>query len=59
PSAFYAQREQGFRFYPEYVPGLGAEFVTIVRRLTSPQPEERYASAKEVTAALLDISITA
>lgn len=59
PSAFYAQREQGFRFYPEYVPGLGAEFVTIVRRLTSPQPEERYASAKEVAAALLDISVTA
>ena len=59
PSAFYAQREQGFRFYPEYVPGLATEFVTIVRRLTSPQPEERYASAKEVAAALLDISITA
>lgn len=59
PSAFYAQREQGFRFYPEYVPGLATEFVTIVRRLTSPQPEERYASAKEVAAALLSISITA
>ncbi|XHX77797.1 MAG: FHA domain-containing protein [Stenomitos frigidus ULC029] len=59
PSAFYAQREQGFRFYPEYVPGLAAELIVIVRRLTSPQPEERYASAKEVAAALLGISATA
>ncbi|WP_245939924.1 protein kinase domain-containing protein [Stenomitos frigidus] len=59
PDAFYAQREQGFRFYPEYVPGLATELVTIIRRLTSPQPEDRYATAKEVADALLSVSITA
>lgn len=59
PGAFYAQREQGFRFYPEYVPGLATELVPIVRRLTSPQPEDRYATAKEVADALLSLSITA
>jgi len=58
PKAFYAQREQGFRFYPEYVPGLATELVTIVRRLTNPQPEDRYASAKEVSAALLSVPTT-
>ena len=57
PEAFYAQREQGFRFYPEYVPGLPTALVPIVRRLTSPQPEDRYVTAKEVAAALLDVSI--
>lgn len=56
PSAFYAQREQGFRFYPEYVPGLTTELAAIVRRLTSPQPDERYASAKEVAETLLSVS---
>lgn len=59
PGAFYAQREQGFRFYPESVPGLAAELVPIVRRLTSPQPDERYASAKEVAEVLLGVSTTA
>lgn len=59
PNAFYAQREQGFRFYPEYVPGLATELVPIVRRLTSPQPEDRYATAKEVADALLSVPITA
>ena len=58
PDAFYAQREQGFRFYPEYVPGLATELVTIVRRLTSPQPEDRYATAKDVADALLSVPIT-
>ncbi|MBW4578928.1 MAG: FHA domain-containing protein [Tildeniella nuda ZEHNDER 1965/U140] len=59
PGAFYAQREQGFRFYPEYVPGLATALVPIVRRLTSPQPADRYATAKEVADALLSVSITA
>ena len=58
PDDFYAQREQGFRFYPEYVPGLSIELVTIVRRLTSPQPEDRYATAKEVADALLSVPAT-
>lgn len=59
PKAFYAQREQGFRFYPEYVPGLATELGPIVRRLTNPQPEERYATARDLAEALLSVSTTA
>lgn len=59
PKAFYAQREQGFRFYPEYVPGLATALVPIVRRLTNPQPEERYATARDLAEALLSLSTTA
>jgi serine/threonine-protein kinase len=55
PNAFYAQREQGYRFYPEYIPGLTPALVTIVRRLTNSKPQERYASAAEVAAALAQL----
>ena len=55
PRLFYAQREQGFRFYPEYVPGITPELVAIVRKLTHPRPEERYASAQQVAAALQQV----
>jgi len=55
PKTFYAQREQGFRFYPEYVPGLPPDLVAVVRRLTSPKPEERYGSAGEAADALRQI----
>lgn len=52
PNDFYAQRENGFRFYAEYVPGLDPELVPIIRKLTNPQPDDRYLSADEVTTAL-------
>jgi len=52
PSAFYAQREQGFRFYPEYVPGLTPDLVHVIRQITHPSLEERYATAEEIAAAL-------
>lgn len=52
PGQFYAHREQGYRFYPEYIPGLLPDVVTVIRRLTNPNPEERYASAEEVADAL-------
>lgn len=55
PNGFYAQREQGFRFYPEYVPGLTPDLVLIVRRLTNPKPQDRYSSAAEVAAALTQL----
>jgi serine/threonine-protein kinase len=48
PRSFYAQREQGFRFYPEYIPGLPADLITILRKLTNPQPDERFATAQEL-----------
>lgn len=56
PNAFYAQREQGFRFYPEYVPGLTTEMAAVIRRLTNPKPEERYANAIEVAEALSQLA---
>jgi serine/threonine-protein kinase len=55
PETFYAQREQGFRFYAEYVPGLTAELVAIIRKLTHPQPSERYASVQDLVTALQQI----
>lgn len=55
PDVFYAQREQGFRFYAEYVPGLTADLVAIIRKLTNPQPNERFAAAQEVSAALQQV----
>lgn len=58
PQEFYAQREQGFRFYPEYVPGLTPDFVAIIRRLTNPKPEERYTSATEIIEVLNQLSVT-
>lgn len=52
PNDFYAQRENGFRFYAEYVPGLDPELVPIIRKLTNPQPDDRYLSTDEVATAL-------
>lgn len=52
PSQFYTNREQGFRLYPEYVPGLPTNLVPVIRRLTHPDPAERYATAADVMAAL-------
>lgn len=56
PSTFYAQREQGLRFYAEYIPGITRDLATVLRKLTNPQPEERFASAKEVKVVLQGIS---
>jgi serine/threonine-protein kinase len=52
PSEFYAHREQGFRLYPEYIPNLAPGMVTIIRKLTSPHPDDRYRNAGEVAEAL-------
>jgi serine/threonine protein kinase len=52
PSHFYAHREQGYRFYPEYVPGLPPDLIGILRRLTNPEPEERFDNAYELAQAL-------
>ncbi len=56
PANFYAQREQGYRFYPEYIPGLPSNLVPILRKLTNPQPEERFSSAHELAQALRAIT---
>lgn len=55
PSSFYAQREQGFRLYAEYVPGLTPEMTAVIRKLTHPNPNNRYASAHEVMEALQQV----
>jgi serine/threonine protein kinase len=58
PSTFYAHREQGFRLYAEYVPGLSPEMIGLIRTLTNPKPEERYTSAKELADSLRAILAT-
>ncbi len=55
PKLFYAQQDQGFRFHPEAIPGLDPRLVSIVQKLTSPLPEDRYASAQAVMAALRQV----
>ena len=55
PSEFYRYREQGYRFYAEYVPGLSAEIVQVIRQLTHPEVGDRYTSAQEVAEALRQI----
>jgi serine/threonine-protein kinase len=52
PITFYGHREQGFRLYAEYVPGLSPEMVNIIRTLTNPKPEERYPSAASLAETL-------
>jgi Protein kinase domain/FHA domain len=52
PNLFYRQREQGYRFYAEYVPGLSPELVSVIRKMTHPHPGDRYQSAYEVATAL-------
>ena len=55
PKRFYTQEDQGFRFHSETIPGLPPKLVSIVQKLTDPRPEDRYASAQAVTAALRQI----
>ncbi len=57
PSNFYSQREQGYRFYAEYIPGLLPELVPVIRQLTHPNPADRYQSALEVAEVLRAIAI--
>lgn len=56
PTNFYGQREQGYRFYPEYIPGLPSNLVPILRKLTNPQPEERFSSVQELADRLRDMA---
>jgi serine/threonine protein kinase len=56
PSHFYNQREQGYRFYAEYVPGIAPELVPVIRQLTHPNPGDRYQSAPEVADVLRAIA---
>jgi serine/threonine-protein kinase len=54
-NTFYTQGEQGWRFYPEYVPGLFPELIAIARKLTNPQPDERFSTAQELAEALRQV----
>lgn len=56
PATFYTHREQGYRFYPEYIPGLPSNLIPILRKLTNPQSEERFSSAHELVQALQGIA---
>jgi pSer/pThr/pTyr-binding forkhead associated (FHA) protein len=55
PRHFYMQAEEGFRFYPRTLPAISSKMVEVLHKLTSPTPSDRYASIKDVTAALKQI----
>jgi pSer/pThr/pTyr-binding forkhead associated (FHA) protein len=48
PLEFYNMGEQGYRFYPEAIPKLGLPIVQVLRKLTEPDPLNRYASVSAV-----------
>ncbi|MBD2082676.1 FHA domain-containing protein [Leptolyngbya sp. FACHB-17] len=52
PHLFYRQWQQDYRFSPDLIPGLLPELVEVLYRLTEPNPNDRYQSAREVEAAL-------
>jgi eukaryotic-like serine/threonine-protein kinase len=55
PIAFYFDREQGYRFYADAVPGISPDLIRVLHTLTQPDPEERYATPKDVANALLPL----
>lgn len=56
PITFYFDREQGYRFYADSVPGISSSLARVLHTLTQPDPEERYPTAKDVTNALTQLS---
>lgn len=56
PGIFFGNRDQGYRLYAEYVPGLSAEMVAVIRTLTNLEPEQRYSSASDLAEVLREIS---
>ncbi len=55
PKHFYAHADEGFRFYPRLISGLSPNMVALIHKLTSPNPNDRYATIAEVMTALKQI----
>jgi hypothetical protein len=57
PVSFYSDRDQGYRFYADAVPGLHPDLVSVLDKLTDPNPDARYQSAGDVADALKQLSL--
>jgi serine/threonine-protein kinase len=55
PIAFYFDREQGYRLYADSIPGISFGLASVIHTLTQPDPEERYATARDVVNALKQV----
>lgn len=52
PFKFYRQRGRSYRFQLESVPTITSQLRAVIERVTEPRPGDRYATAKELAAAL-------
>jgi serine/threonine-protein kinase len=52
PLSFYVNRGDGYRFHPDLVPGMPVMLIPVLSTITHPDPDQRYASALDVTQAL-------
>ncbi len=58
PVAFYADREDGYRFYADSIPNLPSDVRDIMHRLTQPDPNQRYDSARSLLEDLQALPVT-
>lgn len=49
PQPFYRPSAEGTRFHPELVPGLDAQLLPILARMTQPNPSDRYRTALDLS----------
>lgn len=52
PFKFYKQRGRGYRFVLDSVPTITSKLRAVIERVTEPAPSDRYATARELAAAL-------
>jgi serine/threonine-protein kinase len=52
PFKFYRPRGKGYQFEIETVPTITPQLREVIERVTQPQPSDRYATAKQLAAAL-------
>lgn len=52
PFKYYRQRGRGYGFQVESVPTITPQLRTVIERVTEPLPRDRYATARELSAAL-------
>ncbi len=54
PMNFYDNRGKGYRFYLDSVPTITPELRSVIEKVTTPKPGDRYQSASELAAALAE-----
>ncbi|HEY9646849.1 MAG TPA: FHA domain-containing protein [Chroococcidiopsis sp.] len=58
PITFYADRGQGYRFYGDAVPGIPSALAQVLTTLAHPQPDQRYANARDAALALRGLALS-